>query len=59
MAFLTRVLERTTQPIFLRQDGAKYYISTETKAFFAQQTARLQVFQLPTYSPDYSPIEQL
>ena len=59
MAFLTRGLERTTQPIFLRQDGAKYYISTETKAFFAQQTARLQVFQLPTYSPDYSPIEQL
>ena len=26
---------------------------------FAQQTARLQVFQLPTYSPDYNPIEKL
>jgi transposase len=33
--------------------------STETKAFFAQQTARLQVVQLPTSSPDYNPIEQL
>jgi transposase len=41
------------------QDGAKYHTSAETKAFFAQQAARLQVFQLPTYSPDYNPIEKL
>ena len=59
IAFLTRVLERTTQSIFLIQDGAKYHTSAETKAFFAQQTTRLQVFQLPTYSPDYNPIEKL
>jgi transposase len=59
IAFLTRVLEQTTQPIILIQDGAKYHTSTETKAFFAQQTARLQVVQLPTYSPDYNPIEKL
>jgi transposase len=59
IAFLTRVLEHTTQPIILIQDGAKYHTSAETKAFFAQQTARLQVFQLPTYSPDYNPIEKL
>ena len=57
IAFLTRVLEQTTQPIILIQDGAKYHTSAETKAFFAQQTARLQVFQLPTYSPDYNPNE--
>ena len=59
IAFLTRVLEQTTQPIILIQDGAKYHTSTETKAFFAQQTAQLQVVQLPTYSPDYNPIEKL
>ena len=41
------------------QDGSKYHTSAETNAFFAQQTARLQVFQLPTYSPDYNPIEKL
>jgi transposase len=58
-AFLTRVLEQTTQPIILIQDGAKYHTSAETKAFFAQQTARLEVCQLPTYSPDYNPIEKL
>jgi len=59
VAFLQRVLEQTTQPILLIQDGARYHTSAETKAFFAQQAARLQVFQLPTYSPDYNPIEKL
>lgn len=58
-AFLRRVLEQTTQPILLIQDGARYHPSAETTAFFAQQTARLQVFQLPTYSPDYHPMEKL
>jgi transposase len=59
IAFLRRVLAQTTQPIILIQDGAKYHTSAETQAFFAQQTARLQVVQLPTYSPDYNPIEKL
>jgi transposase len=59
IAFLSRVLEQTTQAIILIQDGAKYHTSAETTAFFAQQTARLEVWQLPTYSPDYNPIEKL
>jgi transposase len=41
------------------QDGARYHTSAETTAFFAQQTARLQVFPLPPYSPDYNPMEKL
>jgi transposase len=57
--FLTRVLAETTQPIILIQDGARYHTSAETKRFFAQHTARLQVFDLPSYSPDYNPIEKL
>jgi transposase len=59
MVFLTRVLTQTTQDVILIQDGAKYHMSAETKAFFTQQAARLQVVQLPTYSPDYHPIEKL
>src|SRR4030095_1269152 len=59
IAFLTRVLEHTTQPIFLIQDGAQSHSSAETTAFFAQQTARLQVVQLPTSSPAYNPMETL
>ena len=59
ITFLTRVLAQTTQPIILMQDGATYHTSAETKAFFARQTARLPGVQLPTYSPDYNPIEKL
>ena len=59
IAFLTRVLKQTTQHIILIQDGAKYHTSAEPQAFFTQQATRLQVFQLPTYSPDYNPSEKL
>lgn len=59
MALLTRVLEQTTRPLLLIQDGAKYHTSAETKAFFAQQRARLEVLQVPSYSPDYNPLEKL
>ncbi|MBA2526991.1 MAG: IS630 family transposase [Pyrinomonadaceae bacterium] len=58
-AFLARVLEQTTRHVILIQDGARYHTSAETKRFFAQHAARLQVFQLPSYSPDYNPIEKL
>jgi transposase len=59
MAFLARVLEQTTQPILLIQDGARYHTSTAMQHFFAAHTERLTVFQLPSYSPDYNPIEKL
>jgi transposase len=59
IAFLRRVLAYTTQSIILIQDGARYHTSAETKAFFAQQAPRLRVAQLPTYAPDYNPIEKL
>ena len=29
------------------------------KEFFEQNSARLTVYQLPSYSPDYNPIEKL
>jgi transposase len=59
MAFLTRVLEQTTQPIMLIQDGARYHTSAVMQRFFARHRARLTVFQLPSYSPDDNPIEKL
>ncbi len=41
------------------QDGAKYHTGQATQQFFAAHTARLTVFQLPAYSPDFNPIEFL
>jgi transposase len=57
--FLTGVLAQTTQPIILIQDGARYHTAAKTQEFFAQHADRLSVTQLPSYSPDYNPIEHL
>jgi len=59
IAFLTTVLEQTTAPLFLVQDGAPYHRAAPVKAFFDQHRDRLHVIQLPSYSPDYNPIEFL
>ncbi len=58
-AFLTQVLAETDQPIILLQDGAKYHTAVATKAFFQDHQDRLSVYQFPSYSPDYNPIEHL
>jgi len=57
--FIKHILEQTTEPIFLVQDGARYHTSAAMREFFEGQQARLQVYQLPAYSPDYNPIEYL
>ena len=59
VAFLAEVLAQTTAPLFLVQDGAPYHRSAPVKAFFAAHRDRLHVTQLPSYSPDYNPIEFL
>jgi transposase len=58
-AFLATVLASTDRPILLIQDGAKYHTAAATKEFLAAPAARLSVYQLPSYSPDYNPIEHL
>lgn len=57
--FLTAVLAQTTQPIILIQDGARYHTSLAMRQFFAAHADRLTVYQLPSYSPDFNPIEYL
>jgi transposase len=58
-AFLLTVLRQTRKHLFLIQDGAKYHASQSTRAFLAAHQDRLTAFQLPSYSPDYNPIEYL
>lgn len=57
-AFLTHVLQQTSCHLILIQDGARYHTSKACQAFF-QQESRLSVYQLPSYSPDFNPIEHL
>jgi transposase len=43
----------------LIQDKALYHRGAKMKAFFEENKARITVFQLPSYSPDFNPIEKL
>ncbi|WP_197910507.1 IS630 family transposase [Desulfosarcina ovata] len=58
-AFLTEVLSKTRKHIILIQDGARYHTSKAMQRFFDEKANRLTVFDLPSYSPDYNPIEKL
>jgi transposase len=57
--FLKQIISKTRKHIILIQDRAKYHTSGSTKAFFEINRSRLTVFDLPSYSPDYNPIEKL
>jgi transposase len=58
-AFLQRIMAQTTAHVFLLHDGARYHTSAATTAFLAAQKARITEHPLPSYSPDYNPIEYL
>jgi transposase len=57
--FLQMLMEQTTQHLFLIHDGARYHTSAATHAFLAAHRNRITVEPLPSYSPDYNPIEYL
>ena len=58
-AFLQRIMEQTTEHLFLIHDGARYHTSASTQAFLATHRERITAHPLPSYSPDYNPIEYL
>jgi transposase len=58
-AFLEKVLSEAQQYLIIVQDGAKYHTSKAMREFFAAHRDRISVYQLPSYSPDYNPIEYL
>jgi len=57
--FLKYLLSQYTGPVIVVQDGAKYHTSKSTREFIEANKKRLIVYQLPSYSPDYNPIEYL
>jgi transposase len=58
-AFVRTILTHTTEHLFLIHDGARYHTSQATTQFLAQHAERITVYPLPSYSPDYNPIEYL
>lgn len=57
--FLKETLSQTNKHVILIQDGASYHRSKAMKEFFKQNSDQITVYQLPSYSPDYNPIEKL
>jgi transposase len=57
--FVKGVLARNKRHVILIQDGAPYHVSRKTRDFFESKKDRLTVYRLPSYSPDYNPIEKL
>src|SRR5215470_7582743 len=58
-AFLQMIMAQTTEHLFLIHDGARYHTSASITAFLAAYRARITEHPLPSYSPDYNPIEYL
>jgi transposase len=57
--FLKMVLSKTRKPIILIQDGAPYHKGKLMKQFCKDHADRITLYNLPSYSPDYNPIEKL
>src|SRR5262247_1491744 len=58
-AFLLNVLAQTRRHVVVLQDGARYHTSQAMQQFFNAHVARLTIEQLPSYAPDFTPIEHL
>src|SRR5215468_997714 len=58
-AFIQMILAHTTEHLFLIHDGARYHTSQATQQFLATHRERITAYPLPSYSPDYNPIEYL
>jgi transposase len=57
--FLRMILAHTTEHLFLIHDGARYHTSQATQQFLETHCERITAYPLPSYSPDYNPIEYL
>ena len=58
--FLQQLLvEYQDRPIILVEDGAPYHRAALVREFVAEHSEKLSIARLPTFSPDFNPIEKL
>jgi len=57
--FLKRLLKNQNSPVFLIVDGHPVHRSAKVKDFVEATDGRLKLFQLPAYSPELNPDEQV
>jgi len=59
LAFLRRLIRQTGRKAFLIVDGHPVHRSRAVRAYVAAQAAHVELFHLPSYSPDLNPDEML
>lgn len=59
ISFLRKVLRETTEKVIIIQDGARYHTAKEVMEFVCANKERLSTYKLPSYSPEFNPIEQV
>ncbi len=59
--FLKQIMSHYTCPVILIEDGAPYHGGAIVNEYIRKmkEKGRLQIYRLPSYSPDYNPIEKL
>jgi len=61
IVFLKKIMAQNTCPVILVEDGAPYHRSKIVKEYTSglEGKGQLYVYRLPSYSPDFNPIEKL
>jgi transposase len=59
MEFLRRLVRQVSRYIFLIIDQHPVHVAAKVKKWFKKNEKRIQVFYLPSYSPDLNPDEKL
>ena len=57
--FLKGAKKRIKGKAIIIHDGARYHRSSKTQEFYKEVGAKIDFVKLPSYSPDFNPIEQL
>ena len=57
--FLKQIIQTSSSPIILVEDGAPYHGSQVVKEFVESHSEQISIERLPAFSPDFNPIEKL
>lgn len=57
--FLDALIKDASRKVFLILDNLRVHHSKPVKAWLAERTAQVEVFYLPSYSPELNPEERL
>ncbi|MDX2505092.1 MAG: IS630 family transposase [Gammaproteobacteria bacterium] len=57
--FLQKIIKETSSKVILIEDGAPYHGSKIVKEYVEKNSDKLYIERLPSFSPDFNPIEKL